>query len=402
MPLFTLQRRLYSNVVRIPRVAFMPDSFHEINGVAHTSRNFVAYAQRHSLPFLCIRAGTRTQQFEQQGELRTLELRRSRASIRMEKDLDFDPLFWRHARTIHRELERFAPDIIHITGPSELGILGAWFAWQMGVPLAASWHTNVHEYAARRMGPILNKLAARSGATISQKVEDGALWVTSRLYSLAKVLYAPNDELCRMLEHITHRRCYLMQRGVETEQFSPARRRRPLDDRTLVFGYVGRLSVEKNVALLAQIEHELLAKGITDFRFLIVGHGDEEPMLRASLHQADFAGVLRGNELAQAYADMDLFLFPSHTDTFGNVVLEALSSGVPAIVTPGGGPKYIVRDQQTGFVVADAEFANTIATLANDRERLAQIRFAAREYALSCSWDAVFDRVYQGYCLAES
>jgi glycosyltransferase involved in cell wall biosynthesis len=378
-------------------VAYLPDSFHEVNGVAHTSRNFVAYAERHALPFLCIRAGTRQQQFEQRGELRTLELRRSRFSIRMEKDLDFDPLFWRYANAIHRELERFAPDIIHITGPSELGILGAWFAWHMGIPLAASWHTNVHEYAARRMGWITSKLAARFGEVISQKVEDGSLWATSRFYSLAKVLYAPNDELCRMLERTTHRPCYLMQRGVETEQFSPKHRTRPFNDATLVLGYVGRLSVEKNVALLTQIERELLAQGITDFRFLIVGHGDEEPMLRAGLKQVEFAGVLRGADLARAYADMDIFVFPSHTDTFGNVVLEALSSGVPAVVTPGGGPKYIVRDQQTGFVVPDAGFSSAIAALAKDPPRLAAMRTAAREYALSCSWDAVFTRVYEGY-----
>lgn len=100
---------------------------------------------------------------------------------------------------------------------------------------------------------------------------------------------------------------------------------------------------------------------------------------------------------SRAYANMDLFVFPSHTDTFGNVVLEALSSGVPAIVTPGGGPKYIVRDQHTGFVVPDAGFVPAIAALAEDRARLTQMRLAARAYALTCSWDAVFDRVCEGY-----
>jgi glycosyltransferase involved in cell wall biosynthesis len=383
--------------MHVPRVAYLPDSFHEVNGVAHTSRNFVAYAQRHNLPFLCIRAGTRFEAFEQQGELRTLELKRSRMAIRMEKDLDFDPLFWRHAAAIRRELKSFRPDILHITGPSELGIFGAYFAWELGIPLAASWHTNVHEYAARRMGWITNKLAARYGEIISQRVEDGSLWVTSRFYSLAKVLYAPNDELCRMLEHTTHRPCHLMQRGVDTGQFSPAHRTRPADDPTLILGYVGRLSVEKNVALLAQVERELLALGIANFRFLIVGHGSEEASLRASLKQADFPGVLRGADLFRAYANMDILVFPSHTDTFGNVVLEALSSGVPAIVTTGGGPKYIVRDQQTGFVAPDSGFATAIATLASDRARLAQMRAAAHDYALTCNWDAVFTRVYEGY-----
>jgi glycosyltransferase involved in cell wall biosynthesis len=380
----------------VPRVAYLPDSFHEVNGVAHTSRNFVAYAERHNLPFLCIRAGTRSTPFEQTGELRTLELRRSRASIRMEKDLDFDPFFWRHAPAIRRTLKRFRPDIIHITGPSELGILGAYFAWEFGIPLAASWHTNVHEYAARRMGWITNHLARRYGDAVSRNVEDGSLWLVSRFYSLACVLYAPNDELCRMLEHTTHRPCHLMQRGVDTTQFSPAHRTRPADD-TLILGYVGRLSIEKNVALLAQIERELLAQGITKFRFIIVGHGSEEASLRASLKQADFPGVLRGADLSRAYANMDILVFPSYTDTFGNVVLEALSSGVPAVVTTGGGPKYIVRDRDTGFVASDTEFATAIATLANDRLLLTQMRIAAREYALTCSWDAVFTRVYEGY-----
>ena len=108
------------------RVAYFPDSFHEVNGVAHTSRNFIGYAQRHGLPFLCVRAGTREISLEQVGELRTLELERSRGSVRMEKDLDFDTLFWRHGEAIRRELERFRPDVIHITGPSELGMFGAY------------------------------------------------------------------------------------------------------------------------------------------------------------------------------------------------------------------------------------------------------------------------------------
>ena len=73
--------------MRVPRVAYLPDSFHEVNGVAHTSRNFVAYARRRELPFLCVRAGARAQAFEQTGELRTLELKRSRGSVRMEKIL---------------------------------------------------------------------------------------------------------------------------------------------------------------------------------------------------------------------------------------------------------------------------------------------------------------------------
>jgi phosphatidylinositol alpha 1,6-mannosyltransferase len=326
-----------------------------------------------------------------------LELGRSRSSVRMEKDLEFDTLFWRHGGTIRRELERFRPDVIHITGPSELGMFGAYFAWEMGIPLAASWHTNVHEYASRRMGWLTGRLQVRHGAATERGVEAGALWATSQFYKLAKVLFAPNDELCRMLERTTGRPCFLMQRGVDTELFSSAHRTREDQDETVVLGYVGRLSVEKNVALLVRVERELQARKVGEFRFLIVGHGSEEASLRAELTQADFAGVLRGTALAEAYANMDVLVFPSHTDTFGNVVLEALASGVPAVVTSDGGPKYIVRDGKNGFVTTDDRFAETIAELVRDRARLELMRMRAREYAVGCSWDAVFERVYAGY-----
>jgi glycosyltransferase involved in cell wall biosynthesis len=378
--------------MRVQRVAYFPDSFHEVNGVAHTSRNFVAYAQRHGLPFLCVRAGTREISFEQVGELRTLELERSRGSVRMEKDLDFDTLFWRHGEAIRQELERFRPDVIHITGPSELGMFGAYFAWEMGVPLAASWHTNLHEYAARRMGWLTGRMSESGGAAVEDGVEAGALWATSQFYKLAKVLFAPNEELCRMLERTTGRPCFLMQRGVDTGWFSPVHRTRKNGDGAVVLGYVGRLSVEKNVALLARVERELAAMGVDGVRFLIVGHGSEEAPLRRDLVEAEFAGVLRGTALAEACANMDVLVFPSHTDTFGNVVLEALASGVPAVVTQDGGPKFIVRDGETGFVTEDDHFAEKVAALVRDPGRLEDMRVMAREYALGCSWDAVFDR----------
>ncbi|GAC1414357.1 MAG: glycosyltransferase family 1 protein [Acidobacteriaceae bacterium] len=384
-----------------PRVAYFPDSYHEINGVAHTSRNFAAYAGRHDLPFLCVRAsldmrGAR-RTFDQAGQMRSLELRRSSLAVRMEKDLQFDPLFWRHGEEISAQLRAFAPDIIHITGPSELGIFGAWFAWKHGIRLAASWHTNVHEYAGRRLSWLTRILPETTGARLEHTVESAVLAATLRFYRLAGVLFAPNVELCRLIAESAGKPCHLMQRGVDTDLFSPVRRTRPAADSTFVLGYVGRLSIEKNVALLVRIERELHALGITNVRLLIVGHGDEEEMLRRELQHADMPGVLRGDALAEAYANMDLLVFPSHTDTFGNVVLEALASGVPAIVTPDGGPKFIVRDGETGFVVPDPGFVPAIAGMERDRKALAAMGLAARSYALSCSWDAVFDRVYAAY-----
>ncbi len=382
--------------MRVPRVAYFPDSFHEVNGVAHTSRNFEAYAVRHGLPFLCVRAGDRAELVVESGEVRSLELKRSRTSIRLEKDLEFDTIFWRHHDAIEWELKRFKPDVIHITGPSELGVFGATFAWKMGIPLAASWHTNVHEYLAKRMRRLTGLLPAKHVLAAEHGIEVATLDLATRMYKLAKVVFAPNLELCAMLEQETGKHCHLMRRGVDTELFTPARRRRAADDGVITLGYVGRLSVEKNIALLMVVARELRAMKIA-VRFLIVGQGGDEALLREQLPEAVFAGVLRGEALAAAYADMDVFLFPSHTDTFGNVVLEALASGVPAVVTPDGGPKFIVRNGETGFVVEDNAFANSVAALSRDREQLERMRVAAREYALGCSWDAVFGRVYEAY-----
>jgi len=382
-----------------PRVAYFPDSFHEVNGVAHTSRNFVAYAQRQGMPFLCVRAGNRNQAFEQQGELQTLELKRSRMAVGLEQDLHFDPLFFRYRDLISQTVREFRPEVIHITGPSELGLFGAYFAWKLGIPLVASWHTNVHEYAARRM-LWLTRHMGRSGDAIEGVVEAAMLEATSRFYRLAKVLYAPNVELCHLLERRTGRSCQLMQRGVETELFAPARRTRG-DDKEIVLGYVGRLSVEKNVALLPSVDRELRSKGLSP-KWLIVGHGTEAALLRARLGDGALAGVLRGEALAQAYANMDLLVFPSHTDTFGNVVLEALASGVPAIVTPDGGPAHIVKNGETGRISSDDAFAEVIAETLAARESFAAMRVAARQYALQCSWDTVFDRVVEAYPLSRN
>jgi phosphatidylinositol alpha 1,6-mannosyltransferase len=380
-----------------PRIAYFPDSFHEVNGVAHTSRHFEAFARRRNLPFLCIRAGERAQAVTEDGSVWTLELPRGFLSFALEKDLRFDPGFLRHIPLIGDTLDRFQPDIIHITGPSEIGMLGAGLAHHLNLPLAASWHTNVHEYLARRSDWFLRLLPERQSAATAQRIQDMALATAAFFYSGARVLFAPNPELCEQLAQRTGRPCHLMPRGVDAELFNPAKRPTKKWDDGVVLGFVGRLSVEKNIALLVEIQEQLERNGIEGWRFLIVGHGGDEAWLRERLHRAEFTGVLRGEALAVAYASMDLFVFPSHTDTFGNVVLEALASGVPAIVTPDGGPKTIVRDHQTGRIVADEDFAAAIAAILANPAHHAAMRIAARAYAETASWDSVFEGVYAAY-----
>jgi phosphatidylinositol alpha 1,6-mannosyltransferase len=383
--------------VFIPRVAYFPDSFHEVNGVAHTSRQFEAFARRQNLPFLCVRAGNRESRLLAEANLQTLELPRGILSFALDKDLSFDPGFVRHLPSIVRTLKDFRPDIIHISGPSENGMIAAALANHFHLPLAASWHTNVHEYAAKRSNWLLRHLREDSRQAAAAAIERSALYLSARFYSLAQILFAPNLGLCRLLEKETGRPCHLMQRGVDTQVFSPAHRLRQHGDKAFVLGFVGRLSVEKNVALLAEIQQQLTARGLNDFRFFIVGQGAEESWLREHLPGAEFPGVLRGEALSRAYANMDLFVFPSHTDTFGNVVLEALASGVPTIVTPDGGPPSIIREGETGFIAPDENFAVTIERILANPPLHAKMRQAARQDGLNASWDSVFEAVYHGY-----
>jgi len=379
-----------------PRVAFFTDSFHEVNGVAHTSRHFDAFARRRSLPFLNVHAGPRTGLTED-GPVWTLELKRSGFGFSLERDMSFDLAFMRHRRAVKAHLEGFGAELIHITGPSDVGILGAFLAHDMKLPLVASWHTNIHEFGARRLAKMLGFMPDRMLRSITGFTENEIILALSlRYYRLAHVLLAPNRELVELLHQRTGRPAFLMPRGVDTVLFSPEKRDR--SDDVLTIGFVGRLSPEKNVRALRDLEQGLIAAGVDNFRILIVGDGHERGWLEANLKHGECAGLLFGEDLSRAYANMDIFAFPSHTDTFGNVVLEALASGAPAVVTSSGGPKYLVQDGVTGFVAADGKtFVERVVELAKNPRVVQNMRVRARDFALCRYWNRVFDQVYDAY-----
>ena len=257
-------------------------------------------------------------------------------------------------------------------------------------------HTNVHEFAGRRLRSLLDWVQESVNRAVAQCAEDKVLDLTLRFYRLAKMTFAPNPELVTMIAARTGRPCHLMQRGIDTELFTPTRRRHT--GGPFVIGYAGRLSAEKNVRTLAAIHQALRGEGQTDFRFCIVGEGSERAWLRTNLPDADLPGLLTGEKLADAYADIDVFVFPSETDTFGNVVLEAMASGVPVVVSGRGGPKYLVKDGATGYTASDAtSFALAVIELRANDERRRRISAAAREAVLDRSWNAVFDGVYGRY-----
>jgi glycosyltransferase involved in cell wall biosynthesis len=377
------------------RVAFFPCCYDEIDGVAHTSRQFESFAKRRALTFLTVHGGI-TNDLQKTDSVTRMTRRRGRIGFPLDKKHDFDLAFWRHLNEVEAVVREFDPDILHITGPSDVGQLGLAIAHRLRIPLAASWHTNVHQYAEQRGSAMLSFLPAGLSNCVGVAFRRGSLLATLRFYHAAQVLFAPNQELIEMIEKGTGKACYPMHRGVDTDLFDP--RRRDRGDDTFVIGYVGRLTVEKNIRDLVELERRLIQEGLSNFRFLIVGQGAEEPWLRANMKKADFTGVLRGEALARAYANMDIFAFPSRTDTYGNVVLEALASGVPAVVTDSGGPRFIVRDGETGFVARDPqEFMIRIQDLATRPAQRETMRTAARAHAMTASWDAVFESVYAGY-----
>ncbi|MDW8354515.1 MAG: glycosyltransferase [Bryobacterales bacterium] len=373
-----------------PRIAYFADCFDEVNGVALTTRQFTGYARRRQLPLLLVRAASRPA--EPAGGC--LLLRRSRLAVTVDPDLDFDLLFLRHLRRVERAVGEFAPDFIHVTSPGDVGLLGALCSHRLGIPLSAAWHTNLHEFGAWRLSRMLSGLPSRvrpSPGWLQRWLERAAL----AFYRRAKVLFAPNPELVTFLERATGRKVHRMIRGVDTSLFHPGRRRR--SDDVLWLGYVGRLMPEKNVRLLARVDEALARARVADYHLLIAGLGRERRWLQSRLPRAEFYGILSPERLARLYADLDLFLFPSRTDTYGNVVQEALASGTPVIVTDGGGPKFIVTEGVNALVArTDGEFIECVLRAAGDRRLLERLKAGARAWQAP-SWEAVFEGMYAAW-----
>jgi len=375
------------------RVAFFPDSYHEVNGVANTARRFESYARRRELPMLLV-AGANATRRESDGSITRMEYARGPLSFHLEKDLLFDPAFLRHHRAIADTLREFKPDVVHVTGPSDIGIAGLTVAHELGLPLTASWHTNVHEYAGKRTSVFVPDVFEQITCA---KVQDAVFALTSRFYKAARFLFAPNPELIAQLAAATGKPCFLMSRGVDSAAFAAAYRDRQ-EDGMVEIGYVGRLSPEKNVRELATIGRAMIEAGIGNFRIVIVGHGSESAWLEKNVPNAVLAGVRTGADLARAYANFDIFVFPSKTDTFGNVVLEALASRVPVVTAGSGGPKFIVEDGSTGFnAESSQQFCESVLRLARDPSLRSRMGAAARKAAERSSWSSVFDFVYSTY-----
>jgi glycosyltransferase involved in cell wall biosynthesis len=379
----------------IPRVAFFPDSYLEVNGAAMTCRRLTGFAQKRGYPFLCVYADEKTAK-RQEGSITKLSLKRSLISVPMDEGLKYDPLFNRHLGKVEKALDEFKPDVIHLTGLNDVSIIAAILSHKKKIPMLGSWHTNLHEFASRRLDKILKILPKPVRNPITKYAEKKIFQGSLIYYKIPKVILAPNQELVDILGKSSGRASFLMLRGVDSELFSPSKR--TVNDGIIRFGSVGRLRAEKNVRMLVDLEKRLLELGKTNFKFLIVGEGSEREYLEKNMKTAEFTGYISGETLAEAYANMDIFLFPSETDAFGNVAQEANCSGVPAIVSNQGGPKFVIKDKVTGFVAENfEEFVKYSVDLLENVEKLAKMKVDSRNFVVANSWDSVFEKVYEAY-----
>ena len=282
-------------------------------------------------------------------------------------------------------------DVIHFTTPGPVGLAALWVASRLDLPMVGSFHTDLAEYTRLLSG------SAWLGALMRQYMR----WP----YGKCEAILAPSESTRALLvgSGIDAARIRIWPRGVDTDRFAPGRRSAALRadwgaaDGTPVLLFAGRLSREKGLDALPRIQRTLRRVGI-DHRLVLVGDGPMRRELAELCPEARFTGVLPPEAVADAMASADLFVFPSRTDTAGNVVLEAQASGLPVLVTDQGGPREQMRDRQTGRVCAtDADMASQAIELLVDAPRRLQLGRAARRYAMTRSWTSALAPLYRGY-----
>jgi phosphatidylinositol alpha 1,6-mannosyltransferase len=286
-------------------------------------------------------------------------------------------------RRIHTALADFRPDVVHLASPFVLGPRGLAAARRLGVPTVAVYQTDVAGFAtAYGLG-----LTARAAW----------LWIR-RTHTRADRTLAPSSPAVQALREHGVPRVYLWARGVDTERFTPARRDPALraalaPDGELLVGYVGRLAPEKRVERLAAL-HPL--PGV---RLVIIGDGPDRRALQARLPGAAFLGFRTGDELASAYASLDVFVHTGPFETFCQAVQEALASGLPVVAPDAGGPRDLVAPGRTGFLVPNGDddmLRGAVRTLA-DPDLRRRFGAAARNSVLGRTWLAVCDELLGHY-----
>ncbi|SUA75737.1 GDP-mannose-dependent alpha-mannosyltransferase [Nocardia otitidiscaviarum] len=278
-------------------------------------------------------------------------------------------------RRLRRIMDSFQPDVVHIASPATLGYQAAVVAAERDVPSVAIYQTDLVGFAQRYDLP--------GGVRAMTEL-------TRRIHLRVDRTLAPSTASLRQLELMGVPGLAHWPRGVDLEQFDPARRSRELRERLApngeaLVGYIGRLAPEKELELLAHLRR------LPNTRLVVVGGGPEEARLRKLLPHATFLGVLHGEELAAAYASLDVFVHTGRHETYCQAAQEALASGVPVVAPAAGGPVDVV-EPGTGFLYppgdADA-IVGFVEQLVNDPALRHRTAAAAQQSVRNRSWAAV-------------
>lgn len=279
-------------------------------------------------------------------------------------------------RRLRAVMERFQPDVVHLASPATLGYQAARTAQGLGIPTVAIYQTDLVGFADRYQIPG----GAPAMVRLTRRVHDG---VTTTL--------APSRASVTQLRALGVRNVALWPRGVDQELFDPSKandrlRETLAPEGELLVGYVGRLAPEKELHLLRHV-HDL-----TGVRLVIVGGGPEEPRLRKHLPRARFLGVLHGEQLAAAYASLDVFAHTGRHETFCQSAQEALASGVPVVAPASGGPLDLVEPERNGLLYPAGDghaLAAAVDRLRREPLRRTALAQHARPSVAERSWQAV-------------
>lgn len=286
-----------------------------------------------------------------------------------------------------KEVAEFAPDVIHAVSPFFLGLAGLLRGRNLGIPLVASYHTDVPGYMEKYGVPLLRE----------------PFWLYFRMvHGLADLNLCPSRFTQAELEAHGIQNVEIWSRGVDADLFHPSNRSEAWRDEMPdgdgpILLYVGRLAPEKRIDLIRPVLDD-----VPGSRLAIVGDGP----IRSELERlfagtpTRFLGYLSGASLARAYASSDIFTFPSENETFGNVVLEAMASGLPVVAARRGGPVEHVTDGVNGFLHTPGsvgELSGFVRLLASNGEMAAELSAGAREYATSRTWENVMDGLIEKY-----
>lgn len=362
------------------RLALFTDTFDETNGVAHTYRTLADYCQKEGRSLDVFAPGPIDSE-EDHGSLRIHRFGRS-LGVEYYDDLHFSII---PNRRVAGVFEQHGPyDLVQVAAPGNLGGWGRRLSRKFRLPLVGVHHTMLQDYAAMRSPWFLSEL-----------VRQGSLEILRRFYRPCRTVLAPTPGVAEFVRRAgIAKRSDVFSRGVDAERFSPSHRTR--SDGKVRLLYVGRLAVEKNLLALSRILTQVHTARECEMAF--VGEGPLQDQLRQDLPWAKFLGRLKGDELSQAYADGDIFVFPSLTDTFGNVVNEAQASGVPCVVMDRNGPGEIIDPGVTGILApTEYSFAEGVVSLVDDSARRRSMGRAAAAAAKERSWDKVFNRLWDVY-----